>query len=192
MQIVVFHHDFRHHLRRHVVAVGVVLAVDRIGIDVVLRHEDQATLHALRETREDLDLFRATRGRAQLGVFALGSSGPEFMRPANVARNGGRCDHFRAREITFRIARSHAALEVPVGGGDADFARFEQANAQPDARPASGRQRVRARIHQRLPRAALLRFFLHPLAGCAEVKLHAGGNFLAPQNFRRRFQVFYS
>ena len=51
LRIVVLHDHARHHLGRHVVAIGVVLAVDRVGVDVVLRHEDEAALARAREIR---------------------------------------------------------------------------------------------------------------------------------------------
>ena len=100
-------------------------------------------------------------------VAARGLATAHLMRSANVAGDGGSSDNLGAREVTLGIARSHAAFEIAIGGGDSDFAGLEQSDSQTDAWSAACRQRIRAGIEQRLPDAALLGFFLDPLAGCA-------------------------
>ncbi len=49
---------------------------------------------------------------------------------------------------------------------------------------------VRARIDQCLPSTALLRFFLYPLAGRAQIELHAGSDLLALEYCSRGGEVF--
>ena len=71
------------------------------------------------------------------------------------------------------MARTHPALEIPIRGGNADLALFQQANTQANARSAAGRQCVGACIKQRLPNPALFGFLLHPGAGRTEVELHS-------------------
>src|SRR5208283_2448044 len=137
LRIVVYHHHARHHLRRHIFTIGVVLAIDAIGVQVVLRQEDQAPPHALRKPRQDRDLFSRSRSCGEplevLPQLAVGS----FSRSADIAGHCGRGDDFRAAQIAFRVTRTHASFEIAIGGGDPDFARFKQPCSQADARSAS-------------------------------------------------------
>ena len=112
------------------------------------------------------------------------------MRSANITGDGRRRDHFRTREIAFRIPRTHAAFEVSIRRRDPDLARLKQSHAEANARPAARRQRLRARIQQSLPDATLLGFYLHPLTGRAQIELHARGNFLTFEYFGRGLQIF--
>src|ERR1039458_3846383 len=65
LRIVILHHHARHHLRGHVFAIGVVLAVDAVGVQVVLRKEDQPSAHALRKSGQDFNLLGRSRTRGQ-------------------------------------------------------------------------------------------------------------------------------
>jgi hypothetical protein len=106
------------------------------------------------------------------------------------ASGHGRCRHDgRARQVTLRLARAHASLEIPVRGGDPDLARLEQAHAQADARSAARRQRLRARLDQRLPVTALLGLLLDLLAGRGDVELDSVRHTLAADHSRRRRDV---
>src|SRR5208283_2782065 len=96
---------------------------------------------------------------------------------ANIACNRRRRHHLRAAEIALRIARAHAPFEVAIGGRDADLARFQQSGAETYTGPASRWQRMRPRIEQRLPSAALLRLILHRPTRGSKIELHAGRDF---------------
>ena len=112
------------------------------------------------------------------------------MRPGDISRDCRCRDDFRTREITLGIARSHAALEVAVRGGDSDLTFFQQSHAEADARSASGRQRVRTCVEQRLPDTKPLRLLLHPGACRSQVELHARRDSLTAHDPSCGFQIF--
>ena len=191
LRIVVLHHHARHHLRRHVLAIGVVLAVDAVGVQIVLRQEDEPPAHAAAESRAgSRPSPPEPNSTANSSKCFVSSRSCDFSRSADVARDRRCRHHLGAAEIALRVARAHASFEIAIGGRDADLARLQQSRAQPDARPASRRQRMRARVEQRLPDAALLRLVLHRAAGRGEIELHARRDFLAAQDLRRRLQIF--
>src|SRR5262249_10087345 len=155
---IVFHDDPRHHLWCHVVTIGVVLAVDRVRVDVILRYENKTTSSALRETGENLNFFGSTRRGRQFSVGPLWRGNCKLMRTSNVARDCRRGNHLWTCEIALGVSRSHATLEISIGRGNSHFSWLKQAHSQADARPATRRQRVRASVHEDLPCAALFGF----------------------------------
>ena len=108
------------------------------------------------------------------------------MKPASAlaATTAGRA------EIDQPVAVAHAALEIAIGRADADFAGFDRAAAQADARAAAGGSGNRAGIDERLPIASRLGFRLHFGAGRREIKLDAGGDLLAAHHRGGLGQIF--
>src|SRR5271169_271679 len=187
--VVVLHDDFGHHFRSHVLAIGIVLAVDAVGVEVVLRQEDESAAYAAWEPCEDLNIFgRGSCGREDFEAPVRGLVG-DVTWPADVTGNRRRRHDLGAGEIAPRIARAHASFEVAVGGGDADLARFQEAGAEADARPAARRQRFCSRVDERLPDAVLYGFVFHRHAGGCEIELDTGRDLLASQDFGRGGEV---
>ena len=192
LRIVVFHNDLSHHLGRHAVAIGVVLAVDRIGVDVILRQEDESTFYPLRKPRQDFHALVCVPIAGELLVLSSQAAIGELTWPGDVTC-GTRCRHdFGTGQITLCVARSHAALKIPIGGGDADFSLFQKPSPETDARSATGRERNCSRVEQSLPHATLLRLLLYPGTRRSQIKLHPRGDSLPAQNARCRFQILDS
>src|SRR5271165_3212634 len=190
LRIVVLHHHPRHHLRRHVLAIGVILAVDAVGIEIVLRQEDQSPANAGRESWEDLDLLGGSGTQGKLLEPPRYRVGSRFAWSADVACDCRRGDHLGAGQITLRIARAHASFEIAIGRRYANLAGLKQARTQADARSATRGQRMGAGLQEYLPDAALFCFGLHRAAGRGHIELHACSYFLAPQHLRRSFKIF--
>src|SRR5579864_6657625 len=141
LRVVVLHNDAGHHLGRHVVAVGVIFAVDGIGVEVVLRNEYEPAFDPLRKSAKDFDRLAGNNIGAQFLVPTLRLAIWKAPGAADVACECGRRHHFGTGEEALSVARSHAALEVAVRGRNADLALFQKSRSQPNAWPATGRQR---------------------------------------------------
>src|ERR1019366_3924721 len=94
--IVISHHYSRHHLRGHVFTIGVVLTIDAVGVQVILRQEDQPSSHALRKSGQDFNSLGRSRTGGQHFKIFLQFAVLGLRRSTDVAGDGGSGDDFGA------------------------------------------------------------------------------------------------
>jgi hypothetical protein len=166
----------------HVVAVGIVLAVNRVGVDVVLGYEYESAMDACGKSRKDFYAFgTVTVGRE----FLILAGDWTIFEPAgagDVARDRRRRHDFGTGQVALRFARAHPSLEVAVGGRDPYLAFFQQSGAQANAGTATRRQRNCSGGQHGLPHPALLGLLLRPVAGRADVEFDSRSHSLAAEN----------
>ena len=89
-------------------------------------------MDSLGKTREDIDSL-CSRNGCKFGVTARRLTVAHLMGSANVACYGGSGNNFGTGKVALGVARSHAAFEIAIGGGDSNFAGLEQSNSQTNA-----------------------------------------------------------
>src|SRR5581483_9721288 len=99
LRVVIFHHDARHHLGRHVVAVRIVLAIDRVGVDVIRGHEYEATANVLRKSGKNFDALTRRRIGGEILETGAQRTRGESPRSGNVTGNRRGGDNFGTCQV---------------------------------------------------------------------------------------------
>src|ERR1700674_4190071 len=95
------------------------------------------------------NVYLLCRGTCRkFGVTAGRLTAAHLMRSTNIACCGGGGDNLRTGQVALGIARSHAAFEIAIGGGDSDLAGLEQSDSQADAWATTRGQGICSGIEQ--------------------------------------------
>src|SRR6202043_3979100 len=139
-------------------------------------NEENATAHTWWKALDYL--HRSGRLRFAFGAANGGARGT-FRKCFWRANKSSQCarGHDGGRtQIHLRIAITHPALEISIGGADRDFAFAHETPPQANACSATGWQRNGARIQQSLPITSGLGLRLHLGTRRGEIKFDARSN----------------
>src|SRR5438270_7282249 len=125
LRVIVLHYDAGHNFGFHVVAVGLIFAIDSIGIQVVLGDEYEPALNPLGKSGKDVDGLAGNNVCTQFLVPTFRLAIREASCAPDVACECGGGHYFGASQEALRVARSHTALEVAIGGRNANLALFQ-------------------------------------------------------------------
>src|SRR5436305_1084731 len=134
-------------------------------------------LDPLGKSGQDRDGLAGNNVRTQFLVPTLRLAIWEASRAPDVTCECGCCHHLGTGEEALRVAGSHTALEVAIGGRNANVAFFQKSGSQSNARPTTRGKGDGAGVQEGLPNATAFRLFLHPCARRSDVELHARSDF---------------
>src|SRR5438093_262522 len=115
-------HRHAERLWRKIVAVSVLAAVNAACVQIVFVDKENTPAHARRKTGDDL--YRARRLRFAWGPSNSGACGAlrECFWRANKSSQRTRGHDGGRTQVYVRIAITHAAFEITIGGADRDLA----------------------------------------------------------------------